>query len=71
VTSENSHSQGGERAYLLHNLATAKKSFSHRGDELYEREIRPHLTAEDKGKIEEITSILRHRTRPAYTTLLG
>jgi len=27
-----------------------KEEFAHRGDELYEREIRPHLTAEDEGK---------------------
>ena len=28
----------------------SKEEFAHRGDELYEREIRPHLTAEDEGK---------------------
>lgn len=28
----------------------SKEEFAQRGDELYEREIRPHLTAEDEGK---------------------
>jgi len=28
----------------------SKEEFAHRGDELYEREIRPHLTAEDEEK---------------------
>ncbi len=28
----------------------SKEEFAERGDELYEREIRPHLTVEDEGK---------------------
>jgi hypothetical protein len=28
----------------------SKEEFAHRGDELYEREICPHLKAEDEGK---------------------
>ena len=28
----------------------SKEEFAQRGDELYEREIRPHLTTEDEGK---------------------
>jgi hypothetical protein len=28
----------------------SKEEFAHRGDEFYEREIRPRLTAEDEGK---------------------
>ncbi|MBI3247574.1 MAG: hypothetical protein HYZ50_13810 [Deltaproteobacteria bacterium] len=28
----------------------SKEEFAQRGDELYEREIHPHLTAEDEGK---------------------
>lgn len=42
------HDRIGEKVCLLSRYS--KEEFAQRGDEIYEREIRPYLKAEDEGK---------------------